>query len=418
MRVIVVGAGFAGLAAASALAEAGEDVVVLEARDRVGGRVWSRELPTGGVVEMGAEFVLPDNTVMRETATRLGLTLFEKGTTYGDREPRGGLGVSREDLDAAYEAVQAAATAGRLGEGTVVDALARLPMTDGAREAIRARIEVSTAHPADDQAAAVLAESGTGTGRFPTWSVAGGNQRIAQRLAARLGPAVRLRTPVERVAWSLAGGSRAVGSAGGVARGVHVRAGGADLDADALIVAVPASAMDRIAFDPPLPEATSRAIAAVRYGQAAKLFLPLAVPAEPSATLAVPDRFWTFTQHAPEGGPLPVAGSFAGSPQALERLATRDGPDRWIAAVGRLRPDLVTRPDDAVLSTWADDPWVRGAYSARSRSSPLDDAALAAPVGPVHFAGEHTAGAWHALMEGAFRSGRRAAAEILSDRSS
>ena len=61
MRVIVVGAGFAGLAAADALASAGVDVLVFEARDRVGGRVWSRELPTGGVVEMGAEFILPDN---------------------------------------------------------------------------------------------------------------------------------------------------------------------------------------------------------------------------------------------------------------------------------------------------------------------------------------------------------------------
>ena len=59
MRVIVVGAGFAGLAAADALATAGVDVLVFEARDRVGGRVWSQELPTGGVVEMGAEFILP-----------------------------------------------------------------------------------------------------------------------------------------------------------------------------------------------------------------------------------------------------------------------------------------------------------------------------------------------------------------------
>jgi monoamine oxidase len=55
---------------------------------------------------------------------------------------------------------------------------------------------------------------------------------------------------------------------------------------------------------------------------------------------------------------------------------------------------------------------VRGAYSARSCSSEMDDAALAAPVGPLHFAGEHTAGEWHALMEGALRSGYRAAAEL------
>ena len=75
---------------------------MFEARDRVGGRVWSRELPSGGVVEMGAEFILPDNSVIRETAARLGLALFDKGTTYGDREPRGGTaGDARDELVAA-----------------------------------------------------------------------------------------------------------------------------------------------------------------------------------------------------------------------------------------------------------------------------------------------------------------------------
>ena len=98
MRVVVIGAGFAGLAAADALVTAGAEVVVLEARDRVGGRVWSRELPGGDVVEMGAEFILPGDRVIRETAARLGLGLFAKGTTYGDREPRGGMGVSRSEL--------------------------------------------------------------------------------------------------------------------------------------------------------------------------------------------------------------------------------------------------------------------------------------------------------------------------------
>jgi monoamine oxidase len=398
MRVIVVGAGFAGLAAADALATAGVDVLVFEARDRVGGRVWSRELPTGGVVEMGAEFILPDNDVIRETAARLGLTLFDKGTTYGDREPRGGLPVTRQELVAAYGAVREAAAHGRLGHGTVVDALASIPMADGARDAIQARIEVSTAYPADDQDADVLHESGTSVGGFATHSVAGGNQRIALALAARLGDRVRCSTPVTRIAYGPGA--------------VRVTAGGAPAEADAVVVSVPASVIDLITFDPPLPEAKARALAAVRYGSAAKLFLPLDRPAVPSATLCVRDRFWTFTQLAPDGGQLPVAASFAGSPLALDRLAVDDGPDTWIASVVDIRPDLPIRPADAALSTWATDPWVRGAYSARSCSSEMDDAALAAPVGPLHFAGEHTAGEWHALMEGALRSGYRAAAEL------
>ena len=65
MRAAVVGAGLAGLAAAAELRRGGAEVVVLEARDRVGGRVWSRRLDNGAVVEMGAEFILPGNTVVR-----------------------------------------------------------------------------------------------------------------------------------------------------------------------------------------------------------------------------------------------------------------------------------------------------------------------------------------------------------------
>ena len=72
MRTVVIGAGFAGLAAADELRRAGVEVVVLEARDRVGGRVWSRQLSGGAVVEMGAEFVLPQYTVLREMVERSG----------------------------------------------------------------------------------------------------------------------------------------------------------------------------------------------------------------------------------------------------------------------------------------------------------------------------------------------------------
>src|SRR4051794_24122855 len=130
MRVVVVGAGFAGLAAAWQLQLAGVEVVVLEARDRVGGRVWSRELSSGAIVEMGAEFILPGDATIRSVAERLGLRLFVKGTTYGDREPRGGQPVTRAELLAGYAVVAAAAREGRLGSGSVVDALGRLPMTD------------------------------------------------------------------------------------------------------------------------------------------------------------------------------------------------------------------------------------------------------------------------------------------------
>src|SRR3954468_4310207 len=104
MRAVVVGAGLAGLVAADELARAGAEVVVLEARPRVGGRVWSQTLPNGAVVEMGAEYILPGNTAVLELAERLGLGLWDKGMRYGRRDPRGGIGVTPAELDEAVEA--------------------------------------------------------------------------------------------------------------------------------------------------------------------------------------------------------------------------------------------------------------------------------------------------------------------------
>jgi monoamine oxidase len=400
-RVIVIGAGFAGLAAAEALHADGLEVVVLEARDRVGGRVWSQTLPDGSVVERGAEFILPDDEVMRATARRLGLDLFVKGTTYGDREPRGGIPVDRPRLVAAMARVRAALQDATLLERSVTDALDTLDLPDGAREAIVARVDISTAYPATDQRATTLLEGATTLGEFPTHTVAGGNQQVATALAGRLGERVQLRSPVHRVAWS--------------PDAVRVATDTDELEADHVIVAVPAAVLDGIAFEPAIPDPLGAALRGVRTGQAAKLFRPLRSPAPPSAVMSVPDRFWTFTQHAPDGGPLPVLGAFAGTAAALDRLSVADGPSTWAAAIRRLRPELDLPADDTevILSTWHDDPWAGGAYSARSMTSPLADEVLATGVGRVRFAGEYTAGPFHALMEGALRSGMRAAGDVL-----
>jgi monoamine oxidase len=389
---IVVGAGFAGLAAAERLAADGFDVTVFEARERVGGRVHSQRLENGAVVERGAEFVFPDHEVLQATAARLGLTLYEKGTLYGDRDPRGGPPVSREELLGAVGSLEAPS-------GASVEAALREVSAAGARAAIAARVAVSTGYELDDQPAGVLAEGAAGFGDFPSHGVAGGNQELARALARVLDDRVQLGAPVERIDWS--------------SHGVVVRAAGAELTADACVIATPAPHALELLLDPPLPGWKRGALAAVRYGDAAKLFLPLAEPAEPSATLSVPGRFWTWTQWAPDGSPLPVACSFAGTRAALERLRVDDGPATWSEAVRELRPDLPIADCDPTLSTWHDDRWARVGYSVRSIASPMDDDALALPVGPLAFAGEHTAGKWHALMEGALRSGLRAADDVL-----
>ena len=399
MRVIVVGAGFAGLAAAEALHTAGHDVRVFEARDRVGGRVGSQPMPDGTVIERGAEFILPGNTVMHETAARLGLDRFEKGTTYGNREPRGGIGVTPAELQDALDLIANAGASESL-EGDTATALAALPITPGAREAIIARLEVTSAYPVSDQQARMMAGPGKAFGNFPSTSIAGGNDRIAKALATRLGDRVECDAPVPRVAWSN--------------DDVTVSVGAHSVSADRCVLAIPASVFDQIIFDPPLPEWKQTAIAGVRYGQAAKLFLPLAKAASPSATLAVPHRFWSYTQLLPDGRLSPIVSSFAGSPECLQRLELDRGPATWANQVANLRPDLALDIDGALLSTWQDDPWVRGAYSVNALSSPLDTIALQKSVGPLSFAGEHTAGEFRAEMEGALRSGHRAARELIA----
>jgi monoamine oxidase len=403
--VCVIGAGFAGLTAAAALADGGLEPLGLEARDRVGGRVHSRRLDNGAVVELGAEFVEDDQETLLATARRLGLAMAPTGMAYGDREPRGGLGTDRAAV-LAEAARLPGLLADRPGPATlgrsVAEVLAELPLDPGAGEAIAARLQVSAAQPAERLSAAALGHAGSSFSTRESLRVAGGNQQLALRLAERLGGAVHLGAPVQAVTWS--------------ERGVRVATAGAELGAEACVVAVPASVIGRIRFDPPLPTWKAEALERVVYGHAAKLFVPLRRVPEPSAVLSVPDHYWTWTARGAGGTVQPVVSAFAGSAPALAALEVSDGPAAWRRHLAVLRPDL-DLDRDTVLSTWDDDPWVQAAYSTRTPSfRPDDPGLLARPVGPLHFAGEHTAGPWSGLMEGGLRSGHRAAAELLATR--
>lgn len=407
-----MGAGFAGLAAAFALQQAGVEVVVLEARDRVGGRVHSPRLPNGAVAEFGAEFVEHDHTTLAATAAALNLPLAPTGMSYGDREPRGGRPVARATLHAevARLATLVAARRPRLRETSVAALLDELPLDPGARDAIAARIQISAAQPLDRLAATSLEHAGSSFDTRESFRVAGGNQQLALALAARVGQAGRLSlgTPVEAVTWSAAPDPAA-------APAVRVRAAGAFVEADACVLTVPASVLDAIAFDPPLPAWKQAALARVAYGHAAKLHVPLRRPAAPSAVMSVPDRYWTWTARDATGQVQPLVSAFAGSAPALAALRVTAGPATWLERLRRLRPDLAVDPASAALATWDDDPWSRAAYSTRVPGwQPHDDGLLARPVGPLHFAGEHTAGPWAGLMEGALRSGHRAAHDLLA----
>jgi monoamine oxidase len=188
----------------------------------------------------------------------------------------------------------------------------------------------------------------------------------------------------------------------------------AEIEADAAVVAIPTAPLAEIEFDPPLEGATAEALRAVTYGQNSKLFLRLRSPAPPSAIMSVAGHFWTYTQLGADGRPAPFVTGYTGTMSAIDDLGGSHRFERWVAALVALREDLDLEPESAMLSSWNDDPWVRGSYSARSLSSPLRDDDLVKPIGPLFFAGEHTAGEWHGLMEGALRSGRRAAEQVLS----
>ncbi len=396
-RVVVVGAGFAGLAAADALRAGGAEVTVLEARDRVGGRVWSVPFGDGAVVERGAEFILPGYEMMQSLAARLGIPLVRKGTPYGRRIPVGAEAIDEAELEAAFERIGRDLPAGAASVAEAVDALGLEPPLAAL---IRTRVEISNGHPASDLNVSVLAESASTFGDFENHTLAGGNMRLADALAAELGDAVHLSSPVRRVRWSEAG--------------VTVRGEGLELEADAAVIAVPTIPLGEIEFDPPLEGATAAALRAVTYGQNSKLFLRLRAPAPPSAVMAVAGHFWTYTQLAADGEPAPFLVGYTGTRSAVAALGGSD-PEPWVAAVRALRPDLELDPDPgtALLSSWHDDPWVRGSYSARSLASPIRDEDLQRPIGPLFFAGEHTAREWRGLMEGALRSGRRAADQVL-----
>jgi monoamine oxidase len=395
MKAIVVGGGLAGLAAADRLHGAGVEVELYEARDRVGGRVWS--VPFAGMtVELGAEFIFSDNQVLNGEIRRHGLCVARKGTLYGYREPRGGGPVTLDEIAAALEPIQAVPPA---RGHSVRQAVAAAQLAPAVAEAICARLEVSCSYPADDLAQGALHEDAGAYGQFDTYTIEGGNGRLAAALAAPLGERIHLSSPVRRIAWSASGSS------------IETDRGGSG--ADAVVITVPPSVLEQIEFDPPLPASKARALAAVRLGQAAKLFVRLRRPAPPSATLSVPERYWCYTQLDPSGEPAQFVAAFAGTAAALAALELDAGPGRWVESLAELRPDLELDASDVVLQRWGQDPWVRGSYSARSARSPMDDDALAASVGTLVFAGEHTAGAWHGMMEGALRSGIRAGQVLL-----
>ncbi len=188
-----------------------------------------------------------------------------------------------------------------------------------------------------------------------------------------------------------------------------------EVPADAVVVAVPMAVLRRLPFSPGLPGYLRAAWQRAGLAHNAKLHLPLTQPAGASAVQSVPGRFWTWTATDGSGQVQPVLHAFGGTEEGLAALEVSSGPATWARRAAALRPELAAAPGGALLTTWNDDPWAGESYTALTvGQAPGDDRLIAAPVGRVHFAGEHTAGNWAGLMEGALRSGVRAADEVLA----
>jgi len=404
VRVAVVGAGLAGLAAASELMDAGEDVQVFEARGRVGGRVWSESLPLPDgqsvIIERGAEFILRGYDLLRSYVAERGLSLVDTGMSYYLREPRGAGKVDTAAMVAAGSRLTD--TLGGDERFSISDVLANLKMSADLAEAIRCRVEISCALEAESLDSSVLGHMAS-LSSLPSHRIAGGNQGLAQALAERLGDRLHLNTPV-----------RAIVAEGGTCEVLT------DLDtfcADHVVLAIPLPLVSELSISPALPRWKLDVLARSSYGDAAKLHIPLARTVPTSAVMSVPDRYWSWTAIDGTGRVPAVLNCFAGSATALDRLDVRHGPDAWVARVKETQPDMPLASEGALLTTWSDDPWARGAYSAHGTESTEDDMAdLARPVGALHFAGEYLGGDFAGLMEGALRSGRQAAAEVLGAR--
>src|SRR5438128_79967 len=151
-RVVVVGAGLAGLATALELADRGRSVTVLEARERVGGRVLSTTLDNGEIAELGAEWIMPTDDALIAACIRFGVELVGAGVDYRLREARGSQAASLEEQDAFLETANGARTAipaDRAAALTLGTFLSSLDGTEEQRATLRMRLQGTAATDLD-----------------------------------------------------------------------------------------------------------------------------------------------------------------------------------------------------------------------------------------------------------------------------
>lgn len=409
--VVVVGAGIAGLTAARDLSAAGKSVVVLEASPRIGGRLRT-DRRLGIPFDLGASWIhgvegnpITDLAVEADTPTIVldldDVAVFDEG---GERR-------TIEEFEAAGAAYERLLDSVREegSHGVSFAAVQRRVRPDWYDDRLRAFF-TSTYLTFDngdlEQLSSTLLDAGKEYGGDDA-IVADGYDRIAELLVGGLD--VRTETPV--------------GSIDASGADVVVTAGGQQFVAGDVVVAVPLGVLKAatIEFVPTLPPKHLAAIDGIGFNAVNKFLLvwDQTFWDDNDVLVYTPSRGDVFNWFVNVNALHPEAHALMTFAYGDEARAAEEASDAAVLelAMTHLRDmygDDVPEPKAMLRSRWVGDPWTRGAYSFTSVTTEMghfDD--IAAPVGALHFAGEHTSREYFSTVHGAYHSGRRAAAEIL-----
>ena len=446
-RVVVVGAGLAGLTAALDLRQAGWDVVVVEARDRVGGRVHTiygsdtGPIGAGLHAEAGGESIDDNHVQLRAMLARFGIGTQSRGgaddrelkgfvryqgRTYGTSDflalRAGAVGSDYARLSTALEQLteahhvdpehpERADGAEQLDQQSFATFLDSLHLVPEARFlAEQANISEYAAELSDismlfvAQQTAVLA--GVPSSAVETMRVAGGNSTLPLAMARALGAAVVTSAPVSRITWG--------------AHAVRVEAGAHVIDAARVVVAAPPPPVRRIRFDPPLPAGPAAAVAGLELGPAAKVISQFRTPywrAAGRSGFSIGDLTyrvsWDSADSYPTSAGLLTTFTTGDHASALARLSDHDRVALVQAQLEQVYPGgAAERTDRSATVAWPNEIYTGGGYAAY-RPGQLHRfwEPLRTATGPIWFAGEHTE-SLAGYMESAVRSGHRVASAI------